>query len=75
MSLLDFNPFIHTHTHTHTHIYIYIYIERRRKEVMEGGGERGRSSRLAVKKERWVKEKTQRAKRHTKQKSINYIKI
>jgi len=49
--------------------------ERRKEEGMEGGGERGRSSGLAVKKERWVREKTQRAKRHTKQKSTNYIKI
>ena len=58
-------------------MYIYIYgrKERRREEVMEGGGERGRSSRLAVKKEKWVREKTQRDKRHTKQKSTNYIKI
>lgn len=42
---------------------------------MKGGEERGRSSGLAIKKERWVREKTQRAKRHTKQKSTNYIKI
>ena len=53
MTVLDFSSFIH--------IYIYGRKERRREEVMEGGGERGRSSRLAVKKERWVKEKTQRA--------------
>ena len=46
------------------HVYIYIYgrKERRREEVMEGGGERGRSSRLAVKKEKWVREKTQETK-------------